>query len=346
MEKLRSTVVAANTQKTRTRSTDSKKFTEFEVLFGTSRKQQGRIALRTKRKRALFGSEDGNNLVLGSAVVTIPRDRERGTIPRPNIDLLVTRIQLLSENADRHFTIASTDVLPEAEFIGRFNRRIAAAEGEGYEGQAFVFIHGYNTSFDDALFRTAQIAHDLRFSGPAVAFSWPSAGNPLYYLHDRDTSETSRKWLHRLLTIIAKKTNAKSVNIVAHSMGNRVAIDVLSSPHFTVAGAPTKDLKVKELVLAAPDVNRTTFEQNATRLLSAVSGGITLYASASDAALRWSRRIAGGNLRAGDVPEKGPVVLPGIDTIDVTDASSSIFSFEPLIVRRTHPSCKRHSVPV
>ncbi len=303
-----------------------KKYTEFEVLFGTSRKHEGTIKLRNERTRELFGGSDGNKLILGSAIVTIPNLRERGSIPTPNINLLVARIQVTSESAERHFTIAATDVLEQDEFIERFNSRVQSAQNGNYEGQAFVFIHGYNTSFDDAIFRTAQIAHDLRFDGPAVAFSWPSAGNPFYYLHDRDTSETSRQWLHQLLTLIADKTNATHVNIVAHSMGNRVALDVLSSPRFASNGAPTDKLKLNEIVFAAPDVNRTSFEQNAGKVLSFIKGGVTLYASASDAALRWSKTLAGGNVRAGDVPPQGPVILQGIDTIDVTDASSSFFS--------------------
>ncbi len=37
-------------------------------------------------------------------------------------------------------------------------------------------MHGYNTSFDNALYRTAQIAYDLDFDGATFLYSWPSGG--------------------------------------------------------------------------------------------------------------------------------------------------------------------------
>jgi len=39
-----------------------------------------------------------------------------------------------------------------------------------YLGQALVFVHGYNTSFDNAIRRAGQLAYDLGFDGPVFAF--------------------------------------------------------------------------------------------------------------------------------------------------------------------------------
>jgi hypothetical protein len=39
-----------------------------------------------------------------------------------------------------------------------------------------------------------------------------------------------------------------------------------------------------------------------------------------------ARRVAGGIPRAGDVPTEGPLVISGIDTIDVTQTSTAILS--------------------
>src|SRR5262249_61956997 len=49
--------------------------------------------------------------------------------------------------------------------------------------------------------------------------------------------------------------------------------------------------------------------------------GAPLYAPANDRAMQAARRVAGGIPRAGDVPVDGPVILAGIDTIDVTQTS-------------------------
>ena len=34
--------------------------------------------------------------------------------------------------------------------------------------QAFVFVHGYNVLFEDAVYRTAQLAYDLGFEGAPI----------------------------------------------------------------------------------------------------------------------------------------------------------------------------------
>src|SRR5438128_1431381 len=50
--------------------------------------------------------------------------------------------------------------------------------------------------------------------------------------------------------------------------------------------------------------------------------GVTLYCSSNDRAMAAARRVAGGIPRAGDVPSDGPIVLAGIDTIDISQTST------------------------
>jgi esterase/lipase superfamily enzyme len=81
---------------------------------------------------------------------------------------------------------------------------------------------------------------------------------------------------------------------------------------------------ISQIILAAPDVDRDNFE-NIAKEISGLASGITLYAASNDFALNASRRFHGGVPRAGDVPTGGPLVLPGIDTIDVTAVSTDSF---------------------
>jgi esterase/lipase superfamily enzyme len=73
---------------------------------------------------------------------------------------------------------------------------------------------------------------------------------------------------------------------------------------------------VAELIMAAPDVDRDYFISVAPQVRK-ITAGMTLYASSADKALIVSRQLAGVP-RAGDVPNDGPVVVTGIETIDVT----------------------------
>ena len=56
-----------------------------------------------------------------------------------------------------------------------------ALEATGRD-QAFIYVHGFQTSFDQAARRAAQLAYDLDFDleadfrGVPMLFSWPSRG--------------------------------------------------------------------------------------------------------------------------------------------------------------------------
>ncbi len=71
-----------------------------------------------------------------------------------------------AEDPDRHFTMKEIKAMTEDELLAQVRERLAASQR--YKDHAFIFIHGYNTTFDYALYRTAQIAYDLKFDGAAV----------------------------------------------------------------------------------------------------------------------------------------------------------------------------------
>ena len=77
--------------------------------------------------------------------------------------------------------------------------------------------------------------------------------------------------------------------------------------------------------MAAPDVDRDVFQYLAANIRQ-YGRGVTLYCSANDRAMAASRRVAGGVPRAGDVPAEGPIVIAGIDTIDVTQTSTDMLA--------------------
>ena len=50
------------------------------------------------------------------------------------------------------------------------------------EGRLLIFVHGYNVRFADAVYRLAQITHDLPVVAAPVLFSWPSDGKLVGYI--------------------------------------------------------------------------------------------------------------------------------------------------------------------
>jgi len=81
---------------------------------------------------------------------------------------------------------------------------------------------------------------------------------------------------------------------------------------------------LSELVLAAPDVDKDVFLQ-AGPALKEIANGITLYASSADKALEASMAKAGGP-RAGQLYNGIPLVVSGIESVDVTSLGSDMFA--------------------
>ena len=104
-------------------------------------------------------------------------------------------------------------------------------------------------------------------------------------------------------------------------MGNLVLLPVLRD----LKNATPAGVNISQIILAAPDVDRDRFENLATAI-KGLAIGTTLYVASNDWALELSKRLAGSVARAGDVPASGPLLLPDIDTIDVTDTSTDIFA--------------------
>ena len=64
-----------------------------------------------------------------------------------------------------------------------------------FADQALLFVHGYNVTFESALYRTAQIAFDLEFDGVPFLFSWPSKGDFQSYRADLDRANGCKRHL-------------------------------------------------------------------------------------------------------------------------------------------------------
>ncbi len=285
------------------------------VYYGTDRE------LTEAPKRIDYGANRGRKLALGRALVTIPKSHVQPTIERPwAIRIPYTSITLYEEAEDpeKHFTLQELKALSRADFLKLVRERLA--KSQRFKDHALVFVHGYNTTFDNGVYRTAQIAYDLKFDGAPFLYSWPSGGGVASYTYDRESAGQAVPFMRDFLDMVIKETGAKSVSVVAHSMGNQPTLQVLKD----IKASSPPGIVISQIILAAPDVDRDNFE-NIARDIQGLASGITLYAAANDRALGVSRRFHGGVPRAGDVPDGGPLVLPGVDTIDVTAVSTDSF---------------------
>jgi esterase/lipase superfamily enzyme len=118
---------------------------------------------------------------------------------------------------------------------------------------------------------------------------------------------------------VIKRTGAERLYLLAHSLGNDALTTVLQLMRRSM-GATVKPV-FRHVVLAAPDVDAGAFEVTATEI-TPLAQTVTLYASATDWALRVSGGAVHGHRRAGQTAG-GLVVVPPMETIDATGIDSS-----------------------
>jgi esterase/lipase superfamily enzyme len=91
---------------------------------------------------------------------------------------------------------------------------------------AVVYVHGFNTTMAEGVYRVAQMHHDLKVPGVAIHYAWPSRGSALGYVYDRDSALFSRSGFEDLLDRVAE-AGTKEIVIVAHSMGAALTMETL-----------------------------------------------------------------------------------------------------------------------
>jgi len=251
-----------------------------------------------------FGGDrsPGGKLNYGECLISIPKVRKVGELPSPSIWRLEFR-----PDPNKHVVLLETLSREEEEYL----KLVRQAVEKSATREVFVFIHGFNVSFENAARRTGQIAYDLQFQGAPIFYSWPSNGRTADYTRDEADIAWSAPHLERFLNLLGSQSGAERIHIIAHSMGNRAACEALKG----ISRNPIPGLEFRHLILAAPDIDADTFAELAAAL-KAISRRVTLYVSENDKALKASKLVH-GNSRAGLAGEE-IVVVPGVDTIDVT----------------------------
>ena len=120
-----------------------------------------------------------------------------------------------------------------------------------------VFVHGFNTTFEEARDRAAQIVADTRFGGVAVLFTWPTKHELFGYVYDKDNATASRDGCKALLQEVAATPGVGKVHVLAHSMGGWLAMEALRQQ--AIAGDRDLSGHLGEVMLASPDIDMDVF---------------------------------------------------------------------------------------
>lgn len=226
----------------------------------------------------VFNGERGSGLSFANVVVSIPPNREVGSIQWPS--------QAPGDPA-REFAVTSLSNVQRAD-VGKW----LATTGKR---RVLIFVHGFNTRFDGAVFFFAQFVHDMNASVAPVMFSWPSRGSALDYVYDRESTNFSRSDLAYVLRAAASSPKVDEVVVLAHSMGAWLTVEALRQLALEQGRIPAK---ISNVILASPDLDVDVFRRQVVEM-GEKRPDITIFVSRNDRALGLSSFIAGGVTRVG-----------------------------------------------
>ena len=159
--------------------------------------------------------------------------------------------------------------------------------------EVFIYIHGYNNTFDDAAFALAELWHFIGRVGVPLIYTWPAGHPGLFgYTYDRESSEFTAYHLRKVLKLIAGFEEVEKIHLIAHSRGADLALTVLKDLTLSTRAAgkdPRKQFKIHNFILAAPDLDVQVAEQRiAGDKLELSVNRFTIYTSPNDKAISYA----------------------------------------------------------
>lgn len=275
---------------------DGEPFQIVRVFYGTNR------GVRSDSPNYAYNNVS-TNLTFGTIDVSVPLEREIGSVPRPGIG---------GEQASRHVILRSINRLGEDGFGGQL--RESVEDSRSGRDDVLIFIHGHGVTFSQAARQTATLAVDLDIRDGAVLYSWPNGESANAYLQSQARVGISSRRFASFLEEIMAEVGDGDIHIIAHSMGNRILLNALERIYDPDSSEPA----FSHIFWASADVNVDLFQEAITEI-SDIAEGMTAYTSSRDRALNFSSSLS-DSVRAGQ-SEPLPEVAEIITAVDTTALS-------------------------
>jgi esterase/lipase superfamily enzyme len=248
--------------------------------------------------------------------ISVPPGHEAGTIERPSFG---------SADRERHFVFIERRPLDDQAFRAAIAAHLSGRIGVNRD--VLIYVHGFNTSLQEARFRLAQIVYDGKFGGVPVLFTWPSKTGLLSYGVDKETAMASRGAYLKMLTEISQAPGVGRIHILAHSMGAWLTMEALRES--ALSGAPDLHGKLGDVMLAAPDIDLSVFRQ---QLQGLDASHISVFVSKDDRALQVSAGLQGdrrlGALDPGSTRDRELIQKLGVRVFDISNFSSGLIGHD------------------
>lgn len=217
------------------------------------------------------------------------------------------------------------------EYAELINKKLATSKKK----DIYIFVHGYNTNFEDPLLVASELWHYLGYDGVFIAYCWPATDSGTAYLGDMEKAKWSSRNLRLFLEYLSDETDAENIHIAGYSMGTRVttwAIEDLALIHMGKSPEKIrKSVRVGHVVLMGSDLSPYSFGNFLKDGLLNVTQSYTIYTSEADIVLGASNWLF-DRIRMGQITKNMEVQSQGkkfleqnkkLRIIDVTDAKEA-----------------------
>ncbi|MFH2036575.1 MAG: alpha/beta fold hydrolase [Candidatus Zixiibacteriota bacterium] len=266
----------------------------YNVFFATNRNRKNGY------ESIVFDGNRGNSLSYGTASISMNDER----ITKQNV-----------KNPKKYFKITELKCQSEDKFWQDVSENLQS--GTDGNKPLLIYIHGYNTNFEEAIEVGSQLHSDFRVKGTTIVFSWPSKGHFTKHPKDYQNCDQSREYLENFLNQAFNKAGAREIYIIGHSMGCRLLLNTCE----LIALKRRENAKklVDHIVMAAPDIDQEDIEKRG-RLIYKISRKFTLYVSTDDRLLDRSSNLFGEKRAGNDI-----TILPEAVTIEAANIDDTFW---------------------
>jgi esterase/lipase superfamily enzyme len=324
---------------------------KVDILYATDRlpaEPSSAPRVPGQEEQFRYGWGRSRSLVIGSTVVEIGEDvpwdvlveasvNGKRDVPLPLKVRSITEIIRFPETpapleiVDGERRVPASHIAEKEAAVQELHEELRRRLAQTPRKEAFVFVHGFNNTFEAAAHRMADLWHFLGREGVPIIYSWP-AGHPGLlkgYTHDRESSEYTVFHLKQFLTALAASPELERIHLVSHSRGTDVLMTAVRELILVSRASgedPKAALKFGAIVLAAPDISGEVATQRlaSENLQDGYESG-TFYVMKNDRAIGSAeflfadpKRI--GQIRPEQLSDRQRVRLEALEEVAIIDS--------------------------
>ncbi|WP_145444476.1 alpha/beta hydrolase [Mucisphaera calidilacus] len=284
---------------------ESERFTNRRVYYATTRTRT------TDMRRVDYGNKLSDQVSVGLSLIgfgspSLSWEALQEVVSRREREESVVLTVNGVVEAGGFDPAGTTEEIVETTGVGWWMHDLNDSIGDARDKDLMIYVHGAKVDFYNGNAFAAQIDHFMGRDMTSLAFCWPTHQDIFHYAFgsDMERGRASAESLARLLEVLAEKSAARRIHIVAWSAGARVLTQALASLHDRQApllseGASLREkLRLGTVYFVAGDVERDLFLDSIGRI-SSLSERVIVSASSNDIALINAKFFMGGQTRIG-----------------------------------------------